>query len=115
MTRLALDWMIMRTSIDRLLEQVAENQYDREFVLGHFVQVMCDVACGFRKSPREAFLKRRLDHIASSSASYRKLARMELAVTAAIVRETAARARELIVAGGGVLPEPVEGYAAPIS
>jgi hypothetical protein len=114
MTRLALDWMIERTSIDAILEEVAEKQYDREFVLGHFVQVMCDVACGFHKSPREAFLKRRLDHIASSSAFYRKLARMEPAVTVAIVRETAARARELIVAGGGLLPEPVKGYAARI-
>ena len=51
---------------------------------------MADVACGFRQSPRAAFLKRQLDQIASISAFYRKLARMELAVTAAIVRETAA-------------------------
>jgi IS4 transposase len=114
MTRLALDWMIERTSIDTILEDVAEEQYNREFMLGHFVQVMCDVACGFRKSPREAFLKRQFDRIGSISAFYRKLARMELAVTAAIVRETASRARELIAAGGGLLPEPIKGYAARI-
>jgi hypothetical protein len=114
MTRMALDWMIERTSIDTILEKVSEEQYDREFLLSHFVQVMCDVACGFRKSPREAFLKRRLDRIASCSAFYRKLARMETAVTAAIVRETASRARDLIVAGGGLLPEPIEGYTARI-
>jgi hypothetical protein len=114
MTRLALDWMIERTSIDAILKEVAQKQYNREFVLGHFVQVMCDVACGFRKSPREAFLKRQLDRVATSSAFYRKLARMEPAVTAAIVRETASRARELIIAGGGLLPEPIEGYAARI-
>jgi Transposase DDE domain len=114
MTRLALDWMIERTSLDTILEKVSEEQYDREFLLSHFVQVMCDVACGFRKSPREAFLKRQLDRLASISAFYRKLARMELAVTAAIVRETAARARDLIAAGGGLLPEPIEGYTARI-
>jgi hypothetical protein len=114
MTRMALDWMVERTSLDPILQEVAEGQYDREFVLSHFVQVMCDVACGFRKSPRQAFLKRRLDQIASCSAFYRKLARMEPVVTAAIVRETASRARELIVAGGGLLPEPIEGYAARI-
>jgi hypothetical protein len=114
MTRMALDWMIERTSIDTILERVSEEQYDREFLLSHFVQVMCDVACGFRKSPRQAFLKRRLDQIASCSAFYRKLARMEPVVTAAIVRETASRARDLIVAGGGLLPEPIEGYAARI-
>jgi hypothetical protein len=111
MTRIALDWMIEGTSIDGILEDVAEGQYNREFLLGHFVQVMCDVACGFRKSPRAAFLKRRLDLIASNSAFYRKLGRMELAVSAAVVRETALRARVLIAVGGGLLPEPIEGYA----
>jgi DDE family transposase len=111
MTQLALDWMIERTSIDVILEEVAEGQYDREFLLGHFVQVMADVACGFRRSPRAAFLKRQLNQIASISAFYRKLARMEPAVPAAIVRETAARARDLIAAGGGLLPEPIEGFA----
>jgi hypothetical protein len=114
MTRLALDWMIESTSIDPILEDVAEGQYDREFLLGHFVEVMADVACGFRPSPRAAFLKRQLDRIASISAFYRKLGRMEPVVPAAIVGETADRARELIVASGGLLPEPIEGYAARI-
>jgi Transposase DDE domain len=114
MTRLALDWMIEDASIDAILEELAEGQYEREFLLSHFVQVMCDVACGFRKSPRQAFLRRQLDLIASCSAFYRKLGRMEPAVTAAIVRQTASRARQLIVASGGLLPEPIEGYAARI-
>ena len=30
----------------------------------------------------------------------------------AVLRRTAVRARQLIVAGGGLLPEPVPGYAA---
>src|SRR3954464_2403976 len=114
MTRLALDWMIERTSIDPILADVSEGQYDREFLLGHFVEVMADVACGFQPSPRAAFLKRQLDRVASISAFYRKLGRMEPAVPAAIVRETADRAGELIVASGGLLPEPIEGYAARI-
>jgi IS4 transposase len=114
MTRLALDWMIERTSLDPILADVSEGQYDREFLLGHFVEVMADVACGFQPSPRAAFLKRQLDQVASISAFYRKLGRMEPAVPAAIVRETAERAGELIVASGGLLPEPIEGYAARI-
>ena len=104
MTRLALDWMIERTSIDPILADVSEGQYDREFLLGHFVEVMADVACGFQPSPRVAFLKRQLDQVASISAFYRKLGRMEPAVPAAIVRETADRAGELIVASGGLCP-----------
>jgi hypothetical protein len=109
MTRMALDWMIEETSINSILDEVAEGQYTRELLLGHFVQVMCDVACGFRKSPRAAFLKRQLERIASISAFYRKLGRMEPAVPAAIVRESADRARELIAAAGGLLPEPIPG------
>jgi hypothetical protein len=112
MTRLALDWMIQRTSIDPLLEEVAQGQYDREFLLGHLVEVMADVSCGFRPSPRAAFLRRQFDRIASLSAFYRKLGRMETAVPAAIVRQTAERARELIAAAGGLLPEPIPGYSA---
>jgi IS4 transposase len=112
MTRLALDWMIQRTSIDPLLEELAQGQYDREFLLGHLVEVMADVSCGFRPSPRAAFLRRQFDLIASLSAFYRKLGRMELAVSAAVVRQTADRAREMITAAGGVLPEPIPGYSA---
>jgi hypothetical protein len=114
MARIALDWMIEGTSIDSILEAVSEEQYTREFLLGHFVQVMCDVACGFRRSLREAFLKRQLDLVASLSAFYRKLGRMEPSVSATIVRETARRARELISAAECLLPEPIPGYAARI-
>ena len=114
MTRIALDWMIEATSIDPILDDVAQGQYSREFLLGHFVEVMADVACGFRPSPRAAFLKRQFDQIASLSAFYRKLGRMEPAVSTALVRETADRAFGLIAAAGGLLPEPVPGYAARI-
>jgi IS4 transposase len=114
MTRLALGWMIPPSSIDPLLETVAAGQYDRELLLSHFVEVMADVSCGFRSSPRAAFLKRQFDRFASLSAFYAKLGRMELAVSSAIVRQTADRARELIEAAGGLLPEPIPGYAARI-
>lgn len=114
MTRIALDWMIEASSIDPILDDVAQGQYSREFLLGHFVEVMADVACGFRPSPRAAFLKRQFDRVASLSAFYRKLGRMELAVSTALVRETADRAFRLIAAAGGLLPEPVPGYAARI-
>src|SRR4051794_39549550 len=75
---------------------------------------MLDVACGFRPTPRAAFLRRELQRIASISAFYRKLGRMELALTEEIVRRTARRARQLIVAADGLLPEPIPGYSARI-
>jgi hypothetical protein len=114
MTRIALDGIIDGTPLDQLLQEVADGQYQREFALSHFVQVMLDVACGFRPTPRAAFLRRELQRVASISAFYRKLGRMELGVTEDIVRRTALRARQLIVAGGGLLPEPIPGYSARI-
>jgi hypothetical protein len=114
MTRIALDWIIDGTPLDELFEEVVGGQYTREFTLTHFVQVMLDVASGNRPSPRAAFLRRDLALIASISAFYRKLNRMGLAVPEAVLRRTAVRARQLIVAGGGLAPEPVPGYAARI-
>jgi hypothetical protein len=111
MTRIALDWIIEGTPFDQLFDAVAEGQYTREFTLAHFVQVMLDVASGHRPTPRAAFLRRRLDAVASISAFYRKLSRMELALPAEVVRQTARRARDLIVAAEGLRPEPVPGYA----
>jgi hypothetical protein len=114
MTRIAMDWIVEQTPLDELLQEVAEGQYEREFALSHFVQVMLDVACGFRPTPRAAFMRREFQRIASISAFYRKLGRMELAVTEEVVRRTARRARQLIVAAGGLLPEPIPGYSARI-
>ncbi len=111
MTRIALDWIIEGSILNQLFEEAAEGQYTREWALEHFVNVMLDVTCGFRPSPRTAFLRRQLDAIASISAFYRKLNRMELAVPTAVVRQTAGRARELIVAAGALMPELIEGYA----
>jgi hypothetical protein len=111
MTRIALDWIIDGTPLDQLFDEVADAQYTRELTLAHFVQVMLDVVSGYRPSPRAAYLRRDLPRIASLSAFYRKLNRMELAVPEAVVRSTALRARQLIVASGGLLPEPIEGYA----
>src|SRR3954447_12408519 len=114
MTRIALDWIIDGTPLDQLFREVAEVQYEREFALSHFVQVMLDVACGFRPTPRAAFLRREFQRVASISAFYRKLGRMELGITEDVVRRTAQRARRLIVAGGALRPEPIPGYAARI-
>jgi hypothetical protein len=114
MTRIALDWILDGTPLDRILPEVAEGQFEREFLLRHFVDVMLDVACGFRPTPRAAFVRRDLEQVASISAFYRKLGRMELAVTEEIVHRTAVRARQLVRAGGGLLPEPIPGYPARI-
>jgi hypothetical protein len=114
MTRIALDWIVEGTPLDQVFDEIATGQYTRDFTLEHFVHTMLDVASGYRRSPRVAFLKRRLDTIASLSAFYRKLGRMELAIPTEIVHRTGLRSRDLIVAAGGLKPEPITGYAARI-
>jgi IS4 transposase len=114
MVRIALDWIVDEPILNQLFQEAAAAQYTREWALEHFVQVMLDVACGFRPSPRAAWLRRRLDRIASLSAFYRKLNRMELAIPIAVVRHTAQRARELIAAAGALMPESIPGYVSRI-
>src|SRR4051794_41796926 len=111
MTRIALDWILDGTPLDELFDEVAADQYTRELTLTHFVQVMLDVASGHRPSPRAAFLRRELTQVASLSAFYRKLHRMELAIPEAVVRRTAPRARPLIAGSGGPMPQPAAGRA----
>ena len=114
MIRIALDWIIDVPVLDRLFQETAVDQYTREWALEHLVQVMLDVTCGFRPSVHAAFRRRQLELIASISAFYRKLNRMELAIPAAIIRHTAQRARELPVAAGALMPELIPGYASRI-
>jgi hypothetical protein len=114
MIRIARDWIIQGTPFDPLFEQTAQEPYTREFVLEHFVHVRLDVVCGHCPSTRNAFLQSHLQLIASLSAFYRQLNRMEWAITEEIVRQTARRAGELIAAAGGLLPEPIPGYSARI-
>jgi IS4 transposase len=111
MTRIALDWILDEPILNQLFLETAVDGYLREWTLEHLVQVMLDVTCGFRPSLYAAFRRRQLELIASISSFYRKLNRLELAISAAIVRHTAQRARQLIVAAGALSPEPIEGYA----
>jgi hypothetical protein len=91
MVRIALDWILDEPILNQLFAQAVHAQYTREWTLEHLVQVMLDVACGFRPSPRAAFRRRQLELIASLSSFYRKLNRMELTVSIAVVRHTAMR------------------------
>jgi IS4 transposase len=114
MTRMALEWLIDDSALERLFEEQAESQYTRELTLAHMVDLMLDVASGVRPSPRAAFEARREHLGVSAAAFYGKLKRMEPEVSAAVVRSLAGRARSVIEQAGGLLDEPVAGYAARI-
>jgi IS4 transposase len=114
MTRMATEWLIDEPTLEALFQQVADVQYTRELTLTHLVHILLDVASGIRPSPRAAFWARWEQIRVSEAAFYGKLQRMEPALAAAVVRQTAARARAVIAAAGGFRDEPIAGYHARI-
>jgi hypothetical protein len=89
----------------------ATAQYEREVTLTNLVDVMLDVACGARRSPRAAFLARADEIAASLSAFYGKLDRTEPGISEAVVAHTAQKAGQLIRAMKGLDTEPVPGFS----
>ena len=114
MTRMATEWLIDEPTLEALFQQVADVQYTRELTLTHLVHILLDVASGIRPSPRAAFWARWEQIRVSEAAFYGKLQRMEPALAAAVVRQTAARARAVIAAADGLRDEPIVGYHARI-
>ncbi len=114
MTRMATEWLIDEPTLEALFPQVADVQYTRELTLTHLVHILRDVASGSRPSPRAAFWARWEQLRVSEAAFYGTPQRMEPAIAAAVVRQTAARARAVIAAADGLRDEPIVGYHARI-
>jgi hypothetical protein len=109
--RLAVEYLVDDVVLRTLFAEHATAQYERELTLTNLVDVMLDVACGTRRSPRAAYLARKDQIAASLSAFYGKLNRTELAVSEAVVEHTGDRAGRLIRAMNGLQKEPVPDFA----
>ncbi len=109
-SRLALEYLVDDEALGMLFADRAMAQYEREVTLTNLVNVMLDVACGARRSPRAAFQVRGDQIAASLSAFYGKLNRTELAISEAIVAHSGKKAGELIRAMKGLDTEPVPGF-----
>src|SRR4051794_34376500 len=114
MTRMATEWLIDEPTLEALVPQVADVQSTRELTLTHLVPILLDVASGIRPSPRAAFWARGEPSRVSEAALSGKLQRLEPAIAAAVVRQTAAGARADIAAADGLRDEPIVGYHARI-
>ena len=55
--RLAVEYLVDDETLKALFSENATLQYEREVTLTNLVNVMLDVACGTRRSPRAAFLR----------------------------------------------------------
>jgi IS4 transposase len=109
-TRLAVEYLVDDDTLRMLFTENATAQYEREVTLTNLVNVMLDVACGARRSPRAAFLARADQIAASLSAFYGKLNRTELGISEAVVAHTGRKASQLIRAMKGLDTEPIPGF-----
>jgi hypothetical protein len=110
-TRLALEYLVDDETLGMLFSEHATTQYEREVTLTNLVNVMLDVACGIRRSPRAAFLARTDQIAASLSAFYGKLNRTELGISEAVVSHTGQKASQLIRVMKGLATEPIVGFS----
>jgi hypothetical protein len=110
MARAVLERMLDAARLDALFERTAERQYTRELLFSTAVELMAQVVLGRTPSVHAAY-QALCDTIGvSSTAVYDKLQHMELAVSAALVRDAAGRAAPVIAALGGTLPPWLKGY-----
>ena len=110
MARGVLERMLDASCLDALFQRTAQRQYTRELLFSTAVELMSQVVLGRKPSVHAAY-QALADRIGvSSTAVYDKLQHMELAISAALVHDSARRAAPLIGALGATLPPWLKGY-----
>jgi hypothetical protein len=91
----ALRYLLDPEPIDRLFDELAQQQYTRQLLLSHLVDLMASVVCRVQPSLRQAY--RHAGAVpASLTAVYDKCARLEPGLGQALVRHSAARGRDVL-------------------
>ncbi|MCU0537353.1 MAG: IS4 family transposase [Hydrococcus sp. Prado102] len=96
--------------IDRLFETHAVTQYQQELLFSSQVDLMSLVVCGIHKSVHAAYRAKAAQISVSTTALYNKLQGIELAVTQAILRETATELKILLEIMKVEQPNLLPGY-----
>lgn len=96
MARCALERLLDADRLNDLFEQTAETQYTKELLFSTLVQLLSEVVLGKQPSVHAAYQSQADDIPVSVTAVYRKLDRMELGVSEALVRDSFARAEPVI-------------------
>jgi hypothetical protein len=110
MARGILERLLDPQRLDALFERTAQQQYTRALLFSTAVDLMAQVVLGRKPSVHAAY-QALSDRIAvSDQAVYDKLRHMELAVSSALVRDSASRAIPILRALDATLPPWLEGY-----
>jgi hypothetical protein len=111
MARSLLERALTPETLDALFEEKADTQYTRELTFSSVVDLMGQVVTKAFPSVRAAFLDKSFDISVSLTSLYNKLQRIEPEVAAALVAHSSRQFQPLLEELGGLLPEPVPGYA----
>jgi IS4 transposase len=108
MARGAMEYALAAADLDRVFADAADRQYTRSLLFSSLADLMSTVVCRIRPSVHAAYQADPARVGVSLPAVYDKLARVEPAVTEAVVAHTAARLgpviRRLIGGRPGLLP-----------
>jgi len=110
MARAVLERLLDAPRLDALFARTAEHQYTRELMFSSLVQLMGDVVLGIHPSVHAAYQAKKEAIRVSTTALYNKLDRVETAVSAALVRDSAALAEPVIKGLRASQPRWVPGY-----
>ncbi len=110
MVRAVLERVFHAPRIDALFERTAVRQYTRDLLFSTLVALMSEVVLGVSRSIRTAYQQSEEKPSVSITSVYNKLNGVEAAVSAALVRDSAAQLGPLIRQLSGAAPAPLPGF-----
>lgn len=110
MIRATLENLLRPERLDQIFADDAERQYEKCLLFSQTVSVMSAVATRTHQSVHAAYLAVKDELGVSSTALYGKLNRLEPGVSAALVRETAADAAEVVDGMPGACRTVLRGF-----
>ena len=110
MARATLENVLPASALDDLFERTAQTGYTRELLFSTLVDLMGLVVCGSAKNVQAAFQRLAEGIPVTLKSVYEKLQHVEPAVSAALVRFTAARCRDLVRELGGACRPLLPGH-----
>ena len=110
MVRSLMERVLSAEQLDAIFENHARSQYTRELLFSSIVDLMSLVVCGIYPSVNAAYRAKASSLNVSRTAVYDKLNRIELDVSAALLRETAASMTDVMQFLGDSPPKLLAPY-----
>src|SRR5437773_3899202 len=110
MARATLQRLLDPQSLDQLFARTAQQQYTNQLLFSTLVDLMSRVVLGQEPSVHAAYRKLEDQIPVSDQSVYNKLQHVELAVSAALVRDSAQQVAPVLGALRGKLPPLLPGY-----